>query len=149
MLVVGATARVVHLNGAAERIIAAGDGLTISKNTLGADSSGEDQVLRQLVASAAQAPRNIAASPGGVMQVTRKSGRAPYQLLVAPPAPGERGYGFGLSMSAAVFVRDPEARTANAVVRKSSPPLILQKPRSIVAKASKLPRHPCGHWPRT
>jgi len=28
------------------------------------------------------------------MQVTRKSGRAPYQLLVAPLAPGEPGYGF-------------------------------------------------------
>jgi hypothetical protein len=84
MMVVNAAGHVVYLNVAAERIVTAADGLTISRFVLDAVRPGEGKLLRQLVASAVQVPRNATASPGGVMRISRRSGCSPYEVLVAP-----------------------------------------------------------------
>jgi DNA-binding CsgD family transcriptional regulator len=70
---------------------------------------GEGKLLRQLIGSALQVARNVAASPGGVMRISRRSGCAPYEVLVAPVSGTTLGLDFDGPL-AAVFVRDPEAR---------------------------------------
>jgi len=109
MLMVNAAGRVVHMNAAAEQIIAANDGPMIVRGVLETISPGEGETLRQLVASALLVPRSIAAQPGGVMRISRRSGRAPYEILVAPVSATTLGFGFDGPL-AVVFVRDPEAR---------------------------------------
>jgi DNA-binding CsgD family transcriptional regulator len=109
MMVVNAAGRVVHMNAAAECIITAGDGPKIVQFALDAVTPGEGKLLRQLVASALQARRNVIASPGGVMRISRRSGCAPYEVLVAPISGTTLGLGLDGPL-AAVFVRDPEAR---------------------------------------
>jgi DNA-binding CsgD family transcriptional regulator len=114
MLVVSASAQVAHLNLAAERMVAAGDGLTLVHNVLGAVNPRDDVGLRQLIASAVRATREIAAAPGEVMRIARRSGRAPYEVLVAPLAHGKTGAGPNFpSPRAAIFVRDPETQAAS------------------------------------
>lgn len=114
MLVVNTAGQVVYLNTAAESIIAAGDGLTIVHKTLDAANPHEGQILRHLVTAALQAQRNITASPGGVMRITRTSGRTPYEVLVAPLADTTIARGFSGPMAAA-FVRDPETQSVSPV----------------------------------
>jgi DNA-binding CsgD family transcriptional regulator/PAS domain-containing protein len=109
MMAVNAASHVVYVNAAAERIIAAGDGPKVVRFVLDAFVPREGKLLRQLVASALQVARNVAASPGGVMRISRRSGCAPYEVLVAPVSGTTLGLGFD-GPFAAVFVRDPEAR---------------------------------------
>jgi nitrogen-specific signal transduction histidine kinase len=72
MIVVNATGHVVYMNAAAEQIITAGDGPTASCFVLDAVTPSAGKLLRQLVASALQVPRNVTASPGGVMRISRR-----------------------------------------------------------------------------
>jgi len=71
-LIVDASARVIYQNPAAATIIAAADGLTIVGNRLTAVDHRQAESLRQLVASAARATREIAAAPGGVVRIRRR-----------------------------------------------------------------------------
>ena len=119
MIVVNAKGRVVYMNTAAEQIIIAGDGLTASRFLLDAVRPGEGKLLRQLVASALQVPRNVIASPGGVMRISRRSGCAPYEVLVAPISAATLRLDFDGPL-AAVFVRDPEARVVTPTDRLQS-----------------------------
>jgi DNA-binding CsgD family transcriptional regulator len=119
MMVVNAAGHVVYMNAAAERIITAGDGPTASCFVLDAVTPGEGKLLRQLVASALQVPRNVTASPGGVMRISRWSGCAPYEVLVAPISGTTLGLGFDGPL-AAVFVRDPAARIVTPTDRLQS-----------------------------
>jgi DNA-binding CsgD family transcriptional regulator len=120
MIVVNARGRVVYMNTAAEQIIIAGDGLTAPRFLLfDAVRPGEGKLLRQLVASALQVPRNPAASPGGVMRISRRSGCAPYEILVAPISAATLRLDFDGPL-AAVFVRDPEARVVTRIDRLQS-----------------------------
>jgi hypothetical protein len=82
MMIVNTARHVVYMNAAAERIIAAGDGPRVVSFVLDAVVPGEGKLLRQLIASALQARRNVTASPGGVMRISRRSGCAPYEVLV-------------------------------------------------------------------
>jgi DNA-binding CsgD family transcriptional regulator len=117
MVIVNARGRVVYMNTAAEQIILAGDGLTASCFLLDAVRPGESKLLHQLVASALQVPRN--ASPGGVMRISRRSGCAPYEVLVAPISAATLRLDFDGPL-AAVFVRDPEARVITPTDRLQS-----------------------------
>jgi DNA-binding CsgD family transcriptional regulator len=119
MIVVNTKGRVVYMNTAAEQIIIAGDGLTASSFLLDAVRPGEGKLLRQLVASALQVPRNLTASPGGVMRISRRSGCAPYEVLVAPISAATLRLDFDGPL-AAVFVRDPEARVVTPTDRLQS-----------------------------
>jgi DNA-binding CsgD family transcriptional regulator/PAS domain-containing protein len=108
-IVVNAASQVVYMNAAAERIIAADDGAKVVRSVLDAVVPGEGKLLRQLMTSALQVTRNVAASPGGVMRISRQSGCAPYEVMVTPVSGTTLGLGFEGPL-AAVFVRDPEAR---------------------------------------
>jgi DNA-binding CsgD family transcriptional regulator len=109
MMVVNAAGHIVYMNAAADRIITAGDGPKVAQFALDAVTPGEGRMLRELVASALRARRNVTASPGGVMRISRRSGCAPYEVLVVPISGTTLGLDFDGPL-AAVFVRDPEAR---------------------------------------
>jgi DNA-binding CsgD family transcriptional regulator/PAS domain-containing protein len=109
MMVVNAAGYVVYANAAAERIITAGDGLKVTGLVLDAVTPGEGKLLRQLVASALRVQQSVTASPGGVMRISRRSGCAPYEVLVTPISDTTLGFSFDGPL-AAVFVRDPDAR---------------------------------------
>jgi DNA-binding CsgD family transcriptional regulator len=109
MMVVNAAGHVVYMNAAADRIITAGDGPKVAQFALDAVTPGEGRMLRELVASALRARLNVTASPGGVMRISRRSGYAPYEVLVVPISGTTLGLDFDGPL-AAVFVRDPEAR---------------------------------------
>jgi DNA-binding CsgD family transcriptional regulator len=114
MLLVDASGQVIHLNATAERIIGAGDGIRIVRKLLDAADPHEGQSLRQLVAQALVAGRDIAESPGGVMRVGRRSGRRSYEVLVAPVCSGTIGLGLRDAL-VVVFVRDPVAGGATSL----------------------------------
>ena len=110
MLVVTDGGRVVYMNVAAERIIAASDGPTITRTALDTIFPDDGRALRELITSALRVSQGIATPPGGVMRIGRPSGRAPYEVMVAPISNITLGLSFSGPL-AAVFVRDPEART--------------------------------------
>ena len=109
MLVLSADGQVLYLNPQAERILAAGDGITQRGGRLEAHRLDDSQALRGMVAAAAAAPADIAVPPGGVMAVARRSGRRPYEVLVAPISGTTLKLGFGGAL-VAVFIREPEAK---------------------------------------
>jgi DNA-binding CsgD family transcriptional regulator/PAS domain-containing protein len=114
MLVLSADGQVLHLNPQAERILSAGDGIIQRGGRLEANRVDESQQLRGLVAAAAAAPADIAVQPGGVMTVARRSGRRPYEVLVAPISGTTLKLGFGGAL-VAVFIRTPEAKVTTPV----------------------------------
>jgi PAS domain-containing protein len=91
IIVVNATGHVVYMNATAEQVIKSGDGPKVIRLVLDAVRHGEGKLLRQLIASARQMARNIAAPPSGVMRISRQSGCAPYEVLVAPVSGKKHG----------------------------------------------------------
>jgi len=73
---------VLHVNAAAERMLALGDGLRLTKGRLEAELSGEHAALGQLIARAATGQGDACATGG--ITVSRPSGRRAWALIVAP-----------------------------------------------------------------
>lgn len=115
VLVADAAGHVVYLNAMAEQVVAAQDGPVVVRRMLDAVKPAEGQALRHLVATALQAMRDIRAAPGGIMRITRRSGRMPYEVLVTPLSGTSLALGFTGPL-AAVFIRDPETRAVAPIV---------------------------------
>jgi DNA-binding CsgD family transcriptional regulator/PAS domain-containing protein len=109
MLIVNPAGQVAYLNAVAGRIIAAGDGPLIVQGMLDAAQPREGAALRHLVAQALLARQDEAATPGGVMRISRTTGRMAYELLVAPMPASNLALGLTGPL-AVVFLRDPHAR---------------------------------------
>jgi len=92
---------VVYANRSAEAFVSEGDGIRLSKRGMTAWLKRDQLTLRLLVGEALTAVTSPEASPGGVMRVTRPSGKAPYAVVVSPVA---RQYPLLAAMRPAVCV---------------------------------------------
>ncbi len=100
----------VIVNGAARRILSAGDGLVVRRGRLATCRPLETSALESLIGGAASAARGAGDSSGGTLSVSRAPGLRPLSVLVSPmraPAavPGHR------RIAAALFISDPETVT--------------------------------------
>jgi DNA-binding CsgD family transcriptional regulator len=114
MLVLGPEGQVIHLNAQADRILTAGDGITLRGGKIEAHRVDESQSLRALIAAAAVSRDDITVQPGGVTAISRRSGRRAYEVLVAPISGTTVKLGFSGSL-VAVFIREPEAQMTTPV----------------------------------
>ena len=80
VILVDASGKPLFLNKQAEAIVAAGNGLTLSKNILRAPTWSETQTLHKLIFDAAQAPQRS----GGGMSVSGPGLAQPLSILVTP-----------------------------------------------------------------
>jgi DNA-binding CsgD family transcriptional regulator len=108
VVLVDASATIVHANLAAEAALARGDGICAARSVLGCDRADDTATLRRLIGEASTAP---AGRPGGMLAAKRRSGRRPLSVMVAPLR-GERPQPLGPPATAIVFVTDPEAGPA-------------------------------------
>ncbi len=97
-ILLDAAGRVAFANAEAERLLAAGDGLSVRRGRLRFAAAHEDAELHRLVAGSAPG--------GGALAVTRPSGRPSLEARVIPltAAPG----GLPTGAAALVFVRESE-----------------------------------------
>jgi DNA-binding CsgD family transcriptional regulator/PAS domain-containing protein len=103
--IVGCHGRVIHLNPAAEAIVASGDGLSVRSGCLRATVARTDGVLDLVVHRAFSRGQSTVAS-GGCVAVPRPSGRHPYIVRVIPlEGPDRVG---GRRSAALVVIADPE-----------------------------------------
>jgi DNA-binding CsgD family transcriptional regulator len=102
--------QVILANRVARAQLAARDGLTAERGTLGASKRAESSALQMLVADALGVATGRGLGSGGVLSVSRRSGKRPLSLLVAP-FKREAVDPFGDRQPAAVvFVSDPDMR---------------------------------------
>jgi DNA-binding CsgD family transcriptional regulator len=109
VVVVERRGRVVFLNTAAERMVAAADGLNVRRCELVAATSQETAELRRLVAQADGTAGRGRLRGGGEMTVTRPSGRRARVVIAVPVARSESAPGLR-APAAILFITDPEAR---------------------------------------
>lgn len=99
--------RPVVVNRHAEKLLAAGDGLTVGPNGLAAARSNETAVLRRLLRSSDLGYGDRLRQAGGVVKLPRPSFKEPLSVLVSHLALSEPlGASAGLKL---VFVTDPDA----------------------------------------
>ncbi len=116
VLLVDASAGVVHANRVAEAALGAGDGVGARHSALACDRPDDTATLRRLVGAVSASP----AATGGTLAVRRRSGRRPLSVLVAPLRGEQPQLDLGRRPTAIVLVADPEAKSA-------SPAAILQR----------------------
>jgi DNA-binding CsgD family transcriptional regulator len=109
VVLVDGAGRVLQVNGAAEAILAEGDGLTVAGGRLAAPTTAETARLRRLIGEADRTSRGEGAQAGGAMPLPRPSGKRPLAILVAPLR-SEDGPLETPRARAIVFVGDPERR---------------------------------------
>lgn len=103
----------VHLNRAADRILAGNDGLRAGKSGLAAALPTESRRLQAIVRSACGLSATVETDAGGALTVTRPSGRRAFGVLVSPIRVVE----FPLASKrpvAAVVITDPDSSPADA-----------------------------------
>jgi DNA-binding CsgD family transcriptional regulator len=109
VVIVDCGGQVTFLNKAAARIIAAKDGITLIRNSLQTAVLNEGQAFQTLIMSALKSRWTPGVPPGGVMRVSRPSGRLPYEVLISPISGGTLDLGPS-GAAVGVFLHDPEAR---------------------------------------
>jgi DNA-binding CsgD family transcriptional regulator len=105
IVAVGADARVILTNRAADAILERGDGL-ISRDGLRAASRQETARLRNAIAAVCMQQGSGIQKPETVVQVDRPSGLKPFEVLVCP-LPSHSPLRKGRAV-AALFITDPE-----------------------------------------
>jgi DNA-binding CsgD family transcriptional regulator len=100
--------RILAINGQAEKIAAARDGLRIEQGQLLAWKSAESRSLQQLIGNVLKAAANPVAHRGGALLVARRSGLPGYIVQVLPNI--RSGSNNGNSPAAIVYVSDPLVR---------------------------------------
>jgi DNA-binding CsgD family transcriptional regulator/PAS domain-containing protein len=100
----------LHVNGAAEAILRAGDGLTAGANGLCATAAEDDRRLQEMIAGARATTFNAdGQTGGGLVRINRPSGRRPYALSIMPV--GRDLLALGAPKPAViVFITDPTLR---------------------------------------
>jgi DNA-binding CsgD family transcriptional regulator len=110
VILIGPRMQVVTMNRAAERIVAAGDGLLATHDGLKAERQAESNLLVRSIQQAASTPRPKGLSVGGTVLVSRRT-RPPLQVLISPVRDSTA---FTLcpaqTISAIAFVVDPSQR---------------------------------------
>ena len=109
MFLVDQDGRVRHANPPAERLVAAGDGITLFRGRLGSVSTDASQRLRALIQQASQA--EVEHRRGGAMIIRTSGRRLPLSVIVAPVS-AHRSAVFQENPSIIVCVTDPEAGVA-------------------------------------
>jgi DNA-binding CsgD family transcriptional regulator len=108
---VNARGRVVWLNEPCRRLVAEADGIAMDTNGFLAATHAETQQLRRSVAGALQTARVAGSTAGGVVFLSRPSGRRPLKAVVFPIPPRARqAFDADADACAGVFVSDPERR---------------------------------------
>jgi DNA-binding CsgD family transcriptional regulator len=110
------TGKALHLNSAAERIVASGDGLVMRQGHLVAGSHREQVRLQQLIGMTSAKTAAASFQRSGRCAVRRPSGKPPWLVLVAPC--GEIGSADFLSSRPAclILIRHPEKQEGNAAL---------------------------------
>lgn len=105
--------RLEEMNSGAAGIVAEGDGFSLDAfGRCRAGISSENRVLQQLVASATSALGNSGLPSGGVIAISRPSGRRPYALRVIHLDPSVNCV--GEVPGVAIIISDPAARPRTA-----------------------------------
>lgn len=100
--------RIVHLNGAAERLVHEQDGLRLREGELAAWRHGESLALREAIAAALERPQD----PACALLIHRPGGGRPYLATVAPLSARLAPRLCGSAVGAIVIVGDPSSRPA-------------------------------------
>jgi len=107
LVLFGPDGRILLVNRAAEGIFSERDGLTLCSVGPQASRADENALLGALLAAVLKTGNRDGVEAGGVMLVSRPSGRRPFQVVVTPLALPSPGPGHP-SAAAALFVCDPE-----------------------------------------
>jgi DNA-binding CsgD family transcriptional regulator len=114
LLLLNEAGQVLYMNDLAERFAALADGVTVRAGRLEAAASSDGEALQQLIRTSLQSTPELGRQPGGVMRISRPSGRTGFEVLVAPIA-GDRLKRRVSGALVAVFMRDPSAQMATPV----------------------------------
>jgi len=106
-LVVSGDGRLLYANGAAERLLQAGDGLRVIGGRLAAAGRSTAERLTAFIRDCSNTAAGKASGAGGVLAIARAE-RLPLTVLVAPFRPAREGIGAALP-AAVLFLRDPES----------------------------------------
>lgn len=104
--------RVWCMNRMAEKIVSAGDGLTLVDGRPRASHPDQNRALAALVANAIAVARGEEVAAAGHMAVSRPSMARPYGVLVQPDSPESPWHGG--APGAVVIITDPEERITPA-----------------------------------
>lgn len=109
VVIVDAEGKVLFHNEQTRELLARADGLLLLRGGLSAVNPTEAATLRRLVAQACATGMGRGLFAGGAVEITRRSGRRPFTVLVAP----FRARALALATdrpAAVVFIGDPERR---------------------------------------
>lgn len=106
IVMIGAHGRLLRMNRAAETMLRRHDGLEQRDGRLAATVIQEDALLQTLVRGAAHTTAGAGASSGGVVRISRPSGKPSFTVTITPVTPRAAGVGFRKARVVAL-VTDP------------------------------------------
>lgn len=101
------TGRLIMANRAARMLAEAGDGLTLTADSISLVRRIDDVKLQRLIGEALKTTRGEGTRAGGLMSALRPSGKRPFSILVSPLSSD----GFGMTVlrpAACVVIADPD-----------------------------------------